>query len=468
MPNNSTAFSKFNRDAGGVDPHSDVVDDVAKEIRRIGDDSKAQYTEIRKGHEALKLIVDKLDAEKRSDPLLIEQISKQASDLSTRQEALDAESQKLNTRLDDFETIIQRGMPVPGERSDDKEFEQARMIRTIQLSHAGQLRGEGVIDADVNIDNFRSYKEGFSHFVRGGDLNGLTPEQSREMSVNKDPSGGYWVTPQMLTLIVQKMFEADPIRELAFTQPTTTDAVEFMSDQDEAGVGWVGETTARTETSTPNIEKRRIPVHEQYALPKLTQKLLEDAAINVESWLANKVSDKFSRSEGAAFVTGTGVQQPRGFLTYESGTSTGYVEQVNMGNASALTTDGFTKVMYSLVEQYLFRGTWLMNRLAVRDAMLLKDGDGQYIWRAGLQAGQPSVILGVPVRMSTTMPTVTTNTLSVALADWREAYMIVDRLGISLLRDPYSSKPYIEYYFRRRVGGDVANFQAIKIGKVAV
>ena len=188
---------------------------------------------------------------------------------------------------------------------------------------------------------------------------------------------------------------------------------------------------------------------------------------SIETWLSNKCADKFNRTESAAFVTGNGVGKPRGFLTYANGTSWGQVEQVNMGAAAALTADGFYSVKYALIEQYLNRATWLMNRSTFAAALKLKDGSGNYLWQPSYQLGQPSTLIGLPVRMGTTMPAVAAGALSVALADWQEAYMIVDRIGISLLRDPYTVKPVIEYYFRKRVGGDVTNYTAIKLGKIS-
>jgi HK97 family phage major capsid protein len=138
-----------------------------------------------------------------------------------------------------------------------------------------------------------------------------------------------------------------------------------------------------------------------------------------------------------------------------------------MGNATALTADGFKSVKYSLAEDYLNRGTWLMNRLTVAEAMKLKDGNGQYLWQPGMQLGQPAQLDGLPVRMSTTMPQVAASALSVVLADWSEFYMVVDRLGITVQRDPYTAKPFIEFYTRKRVGGDVINFDAGRIGVIA-
>jgi HK97 family phage major capsid protein len=201
-----------------------------------------------------------------------------------------------------------------------------------------------------------------------------------------------------------------------------------------------------------------------------TQKLLEDSSINIENWIATKTGERFGRLEGAAFITGDGIGKPRGILTYANGTAWGQIEQVNMGAAAALTADGFIDVKYRLREYYIERASaWLMNRTTVAAAMKLKDGAGDYIWKPSLIASDPiSSILGIPVRMSTTMPAVAANALSVALGDWRSAYMIVDRLGITVQRDPYTSKPFVEFYIRKRCGADVLNFDALKIGIIHV
>ena len=269
------------------------------------------------------------------------------------------------------------------------------------------------------------------------------------------------------------MYESDHVRQLASVESITTDAIEWAVDYDEAGWGWEAETVAGPETDTPQIFQTRIPVHVMYAKPRVSQTLLEDSAINIESWLADHIARRFNRGEGAAFVSGDGVGKPRGFLTYSDYAVAGVdewakLEQQNMGAAAALTADGFINVLYRLVEQYLTRATWLMNRLTVAATMQLKDGQGNYIWKPGLAEGRYSTILGQDVRMSTTMPIIAAGALAIAIADWREAYMVVDRLGITVQRDPYTKKPMIEFYSRKRVGGDVINFQAIKLGVIAV
>jgi len=269
--------------------------------------------------------------------------------------------------------------------------------------------------------------------------------------------------------IVGKIFETSPMRAYASVQTISTDALEGLYDLDEAAAGWVGETESRAETDTPTLGKWRIPVHEIYAKPHATQKLLDDAEINMEQWLANKVADKFARTEATAFVTGDGVGKPRGFLTYADGTTLpGTIEQfdtgVNGGFGAAPTGgDVLIDALYGLKAQYRANATWFMNRATTKLIRKIKDSDGAYLWSPGIAAGQPATLLGYPVASFEDMPDPATGSLSIAVGDMRAAYQIVDRINIRVLRDPYSSKPYVQFYTTKRVGGDVVNFEAVKL-----
>jgi HK97 family phage major capsid protein len=254
---------------------------------------------------------------------------------------------------------------------------------------------------------------------------------------------------------------------MATVENISTDAIEYPVDDDEAGANWVGETESRPATSTPQVGVQRIPVHEMYAFPMVTQKLLEDASVDVEAWLARKIGAKFGRLEATAFVSGNGVKKPRGFLTYPNGTTRGSIEQIVSGNATALTADGLINLIMSIKEPYSANAAFLMRRAAVGSVMLFKDGNGQYIWRPGLEMGRPSSLLGYPIREAADMPAIGAGALAVAFGDWRTAYTIVDRLGITTLRDPYTAKPFVGFYTRKRVGGDVTNFEAIKLQVVS-
>lgn len=445
---------------------------VAEEVKKMGGKIKEIFTSLNENYHQMKKTLDERD---KNDPLVKSQVDKLTEDISVRQKALDKKADEMKAEISKRMDAIEVAMKRPGGALDGDEDLKALhkdakqwLINTLAASGKGASH-EKVKSLEVRPEDFKKYRDSFQSFLRRpGDERSLFPEEAKALSVGIDPDGGYTVTPAMGNRILERIYEIDPIRRLAGAESITTNAIEFMVDRDESGAGWETETVAGAETTTPEIGKRRIAVYNMYARPKATQQLLEDSGINVEMWLANKVAERFARVEGAAFVTGDGVGKPRGFLTYPTGTSWGQIQQVNMGAAAALTADGFISVKYALTEYFLERGTWLMNRSAVADAMKLKDGVGNYIWKPALIASDPSsTILGSPVRMATSMPAVAANALSVVYADFKEAYLIIDRLGITIQRDPYTAKPFVEFYTRKRVGGDVMNFDAIKIGKIA-
>lgn len=192
--------------------------------------------------------------------------------------------------------------------------------------------------------------------------------------------------------------------------------------------------------------------------------MIEDAGLDIEAWVANKVGEKLGRIEATAFFTGDGTNKPRGILTYGNGTTNGTIEQVVSGAATNLTTDGLLNLVFQLKDYYTKNARFLMKRTTVREVMKYKDGQGNYLWQMGdIRGGQPSTILSFPVDRCEDMPTLGAGSLSVAFGDFKAAYTIVDRLGITLLRDNLTAKPFIKFYNRRRVGGDVVNFEAVKL-----
>ena len=311
------------------------------------------------------------------------------------------------------------------------------------------------------------YGKAFRSYLRKGMDAGLEALQTKALSVGSDPDGGYLVTPTMSSKIVQAIFETSPLRQLASVETISSDALELIDDHDQAAAGWTSETGSISESNSPALAKRNIPTHELYAQPKATQKLVDDAAIDIENWLANKISDIFSRKENTAFISGNGVGQPRGILTYSAGTTWGKIEQVVSGSNGAVTADAIINLFYSLKDAYSKRANFLMNRTVVQSVRLLKQTTNQYIWQPGLAAGAPDTLMGVPVYMATDMPAAATNSLSIAVGDFQSAYQIVDRRGIRILRDPFTEKPFVKFYATKRVGGDVINFEAIKLMKLS-
>lgn len=379
------------------------------------------------------LRLEEIEKKGKASPDIEEKISKIEKDIESASE--------LKKRLDDLEVKSQRKARFGDERKGyeltDEQIERKAALQT---------------------------------YLRKGD-DRLNDTETKALAVQSDPDGGYLVSPDTSGRIQTRIFESSPIRSLAAVQVISTDALEGLIDDDEAGFEWVGETQNRTNERTPRLGQWRIPVHELCTRPKATQKLLEDAAIDVESWLANKISTRFSRAENTAFVNGDGSSKPRGFLTYPDVSAPGAyergrIEQIETAANDAIGFDDIIDMYYSLKGEYRTASTWAMNRRTFGVIRKLKDSDGQYLWQPSLQVGSPDSILGRPTAEFNDLPDVADGALPIALADWARAYQIVDRLGISTLRDPYSSKPYVEFYTRKRVGGDVLNFEAIKLLRI--
>jgi len=267
--------------------------------------------------------------------------------------------------------------------------------------------------------------------------------------------------------IVKKVYESSPIRQLASVQVIGTSSLEILLDLGEAGSGWVGETETRAETDTPQWNEIEIPVHELYAKPRATQKLLDDAAINVEAWLAGKVAEKFSRDEATAFISGNGTKKPKGITAYASGTGFGQVERATAVDDTTFSGNGDDLIATQalLKEPYQNNASWLMNRLIVAELRKIKSTlSGEYMWQPGLAQGQPAQLLGKPVYFASDLPsTIVASTDTIIYGDFKQGYQVVDRVGIRVLRDPFSSKPYVEFYTTKRVGGGVKNFEALKV-----
>lgn len=331
------------------------------------------------------------------------------------------------------------------------------------------------IPAEVSVDAYTQYKSAFFSLIRHGDIERLSADERKAMSSGSDPDGGYLLPAPTVGRMVKKVFEQSTMRQLANVQTISTDALEGIVDNDEADAGWVSEMGTRSDTDTPQVGKYRIEAHEMYAQPKVTQKLIDDAATDVEGWLADKVGDKFARVEGAAFWTGNGVGKPRGLASYTTAATAddtrawGTFEHVLTGaNGDFHTTkaDPLQDLLGAFKDQYLQNATFAMRREARTKIRKMKEATSdRYLWEPSLQAGQPDRLIGYPVRIDQYIPAITTGSLSLAFGDFKEAYTIVDRIGVRTLRDPYTAKPYIRFYSTKRTGGGAINFEAVKFLK---
>jgi len=301
--------------------------------------------------------------------------------------------------------------------------------------------------------------------------------REKAMSVSDDPSGGYFAPVELQNSITSTVFNSSPIRQIA--RVVTVDSPEFeeLLDRNEPAASWVEETGSRPETASPEIGKQSIPVHEHYANPKVTQKLLDDAKIDIGAWLTEKIGDKFGRAEATAFVSGDGIGKPRGFLSYPTAATSdatrawGTLEHVASGASGAFASsnpgDKLIDLVFALKAGYRRGATWLANSKTIAATRKLKDGQGNYLWSISVVAGQPDMLLGYPVLAAEDMPDIAANSLSIAFGNFQRGYTVVDRHPMRMLRDPYTAKPHVLFYTYRRVGGDVMNTEAIKLLKFA-
>jgi HK97 family phage major capsid protein len=321
----------------------------------------------------------------------------------------------------------------------------------------------------------REHKAAFERYVRKGETQGLFGFESKALSAGSDPDGGFLVPSETETVIDRIVSQMSPIRAIATVRQIGASSFRKPMSQGGADAGWVGETSARSQTATPALSFMEFPTMELYAMPAATQTLLDDAQVNIEEWLASEVQIEFAEQEGAAFVKGDGIAKPRGFLTYATVADASYawgkIGTVASGASGAFAaTDPVNKLIdlvYAPKQAYRANGRWVMNRKVESELRKLKDGQGNYIWQPGAQAGSPPSLLGYPVTEAEDMPDMAPNSLSIAFGDFMRGYLVIDRVGVRVLRDPFSAKPYVLFYTTKRVGGGVQNFEAIKLMKFA-
>jgi HK97 family phage major capsid protein len=385
--------------------------------------------------------------------------------------AFEAFKESNDARLADIE---KRGGDVVLEEKVDRInaalSEQKSLIDELTIAAARPALGETKAQPDRAT---RERKASFDHYMRKGDGAGF---ESKAMSAGSNADGGYVVPLEIAQTIDRVLAKASPIRALATVQQIGGNTYRKPVTTVEAASGWVGETDSRTQTNTPTIAALDFPAMELYAMPAATQMLLDDAQVDIEQWLANEVQIVFAEQEGAAFINGDGSAKPTGFLNYTTAADAswawgkiGYIASGADGAfASSDPSDALINLAYAPKQGYRANGTWVMNRKTEAAIRKFKDGDDNYIWQPGTAIGQPASLLGYPVAEAEDMPDIASNSYSIAFGDFARGYLIVDRVGINVLRDPFSAKPYVLFYTTKRVGGGVQNFEAIKLMKFAV
>lgn len=320
------------------------------------------------------------------------------------------------------------------------------------------LRRPGI---SLSGEDSRNQNGGFSHFLRKG----IDDYSQKAMISSSDKEGGYLIPESSIHLINQHLKEHSPLRQFANTVTVGTASYDLLLDRVEAVSGWVGETDDRPETKVSDLVKISIPVHEIYAKPRVSQRLLDDASINIESWLSEKIAQKMVHMENQAFLYGDGQGKPKGILTYPQ-VATGKGEwgkfesfQINAQGKEA--ANDLIDAFYSLKADYLAGSCWMMSPKTAASIRKLQEKSGAYLWQNSFSSMTPSTLLGYPVYLCDELDSDKGN--MVLFGNLRETYQIVDRQQMSVLRDPYSAKPYVEFYATKRVGGDVINFDALKV-----
>jgi HK97 family phage major capsid protein len=352
---------------------------------------------------------------------------------------------------------------------EQKRALDALTLEAARPSLSGERKAAGTTDRDL-IER----KAAFDRYVRKGDAGGLDAfEMKSAFSAGSAADGGYTVPLEIENTIDRVLAKASPIRSIATVRQIGGNVYRKPIATAGAATGWVAETASRPQTDTPTLSVIDFPAMELYAMPAATATLLDDSAVDIEQWLAGEVQIVFAEQEGAAFVSGNGTTAPKGFLSETIVADASWVwgklgytaSGADGAFASSNPTDALVNLAYAPKQSYRANGTWVMNRKTESTIRKFKDSNGNYVWQPGGAAGQPPTLLGYAVAEAEDMPDIASASLSIAFGDFARGYLVVDRIGIRTLRDPYSAKPYVLFYTTKRVGGGVQNYEAIKLMK---
>ena len=318
----------------------------------------------------------------------------------------------------------------------------------------------------------------FDAYLRSGDddaLRGIVLE-GKGLNTAVNSEGGYLVDPQTSERIQGVLYGSASIRAIASVVQVEAGSFDVLVDHGDVGSGWAVEAGPISETGTAAIDRISIKLHELSAMPKASQRLLEDSAFDVEGWLAERIAQKFARAEASAFISGDGVDKPRGILNHTivaDGTEVwgelGYVATGTAGDFDSVNpADAVVDLVYALEAGYRANASFVMNSKTAGAVRKMKDADGRFLWSDGLAAGEPARLMGYPVLIAEDMPDIAADAHAVAFGDFEAGYTVAERPDLRVLRDPFSAKPHVLFYATKRVGGDVTDFGAIKLLKFAI
>lgn len=435
-------------------------------IRADANDPAALFKQINAAFEEFKATNDKrlkeIEAKGSADALTTEKVEK-----------INAEITRLSNELRDV--MAKANRPALSPEADAQAEKRLKAFNASLRAHALRLGRQ--MPAALDADGYRNYVHAFGEFLRAPDTRALAPEIRNALVVGEDPKGGYVCPPEIDMSIDRVVQQFGAMRQLATVRTIGAASFKKLAQTSGAGFGgWGNETTAPSETTTPGLVELEFVPGTMWAEPRGTAEMFEDSVFDAEGWLADEVGITFGEQEGQAYVTGNGVNRPRGFQSYtivaNASYSWGNVGYIATGGASGFASsnpsDALIDLQHALKRQYRGGAVWMMNDATLGTIRKFKDGNGIYLWApSGLLSGVVGQLLGHPVETDDFMPDLGANAYPVAFGDFRRGYLIVDRRGTVVLRDPYTSKPYVKFYTTRRVGGGIQNFEAIKLLKCA-
>jgi HK97 family phage major capsid protein len=363
---------------------------------------------------------------------------KRVAGIEAEKAALAGQVEKMNVQLSELEGI-------------------KKDLETLQK----QQNRPGITDAKKD-----EYKKGFMAFLRKGEMADLS---SKSVNIGTDSEGGFAVPEELDRTILELEHDLSPMRQVCSQISVSTEGYKKLVNLRGSASGWVGEEAERPETEGPSLAQISAFMGEIYANPSATQTSLDDIFFNAEAWIAGDVAQEFAEQEGLAFLSGNGTNKPKGILAYTLAATKdevrafGQLQKLTTAGSGAVSGDDLVSLIHTLKKAYRANASFMMGNLSVAAARLLKDTTGQYLWNPGLLAGASSTLLGYAIAENEDLPDIAANANSILFGDFRRGYTIVDRMGTRMLRDPYTNKPFVNFYTTRRTGGMVTDSRAIKV-----
>src|SRR5919112_946586 len=377
-----------------------------------------------------------------------------------------------DTRLSELETRLSSDVVTDEKltRIDTALDDAKRRLDRLALDRSRAPLGAG---PDAARDPAQAeHKAAFHSYIRSGEASGLKRLEEKALSAGSGPDGGYLVPEVVEHEVLRRLAVVSPIRAISSVRVISGGQYKRAFSTTGPATGWVGETAARPQTASPGLSELSFPAMELYAMPAATQTLLDDAVVDIDRWIAEEVEAAFAEQEGAAFVNGDGISKPKGFLASDivkdDSWAWGKLGAVHAGGAAfpaASPSDVLVELIYALKAGYRQNASFVMNRKTQSAIRRFKDDNGGYLWSPPASIGQAATLMGFPVVEAEDMPDIALNACAIAFGGFKRGYLIVDRAGMRMLRDPYSAKPYVLFYTTKRVGGGVQDYAAIKLLK---